>query len=58
MKQLLFKCFSCDRYSMKQKCPLCKGETIAMAPARYSPEDRWGKYRRLLLKDIEGKENG
>jgi H/ACA ribonucleoprotein complex subunit 3 len=39
------KCNACNRYTMLENCPVCKKPTIIPRPAKYSPEDRIGKYR-------------
>ncbi|MFQ6124175.1 MAG: RNA-protein complex protein Nop10 [Candidatus Heimdallarchaeota archaeon] len=47
--KLLRKCSVCGRYTLSESdCPECGGETRSAHPARYSPEDKWGKYRRKL----------
>lgn len=33
-------------YSMKEICPKCGGKTLSPKPPKYSPEDKYGKYRR------------
>ena len=43
----LRKCTSCNIYTLKQVCPKCEGETKNPNPPKYSPEDIYGKYRRL-----------
>lgn len=48
MKNLLFKCEKCSKYTMEAKCPQC-GETTKMAaPAKYSPDDKYARYRSPL----------
>lgn len=42
-------CRACHRYTMKEHCPECGGASHSPHPARFSPQDRYGKYRRLLL---------
>ncbi len=32
---------------MKEKCPRCSGTTIEKKPPKFSPLDKWGKYRRI-----------
>ena len=44
----LLRCRECGRYTLSQKCPSCGGPTARPDPARYSPEDRYGRYRRAL----------
>lgn len=49
MKTLLRKCKVCGKYTMKDICP-CGNETIVPIPPRFSPQDRFGEYRRRLKK--------
>ena len=43
------KCTSCGRYTLnKEKCPYCGGEVRIPHPPKFSPEDRYAKYRRML----------
>jgi len=35
-------------YTLRDACPKCGARTIPPLPARYSPEDRYGAYRRKL----------
>lgn len=35
-------------YTLQAKCPACGATTAQPGPAKYSPEDRYGKYRRQL----------
>ncbi len=44
----LRRCPGCGRYSLEGTCPECGGPTQRAGPARYSPEDHYGKYRRAL----------
>jgi len=34
------------RYSLSFVCPVCGGSTVIAHPPRFSPQDRYGKYRR------------
>lgn len=43
----LLKCTACGHYTLKAQCTSCGGKAIAPGPAKYSPEDHYGKYRRL-----------
>ena len=45
MKGLMLKCAECGRYTMAEKCPSCGGKTITVHPARYSPDDKYARYR-------------
>lgn len=52
---LLHVCRACDRYTLAEQCPVCGGPTRSPHPARFSPNDRWGVYRRRLLAEAGGK---
>lgn len=48
---LLHKCTGCSEYTMQtDACPHCGGKVQAARPAKYSPEDHYGEYRRKLKK--------
>ena len=47
-ESLLHICRSCGRYTLKAECPEGHGATRTPHPARYSPNDRFAKYRRAL----------
>ncbi|MBS3073079.1 ribosome biogenesis protein [Candidatus Pacearchaeota archaeon] len=51
-KEILF-CNKCKKYTMKESC--CGEKTITLKPAKYSPEDKWGKYRREFKESIREK---
>ncbi|WP_455393049.1 RNA-protein complex protein Nop10 [[Eubacterium] cellulosolvens] len=53
MKSLLYHCKTCDRYTLYSSCPDCGNRTIQPAPPRFSPEDRYGAYRRRLKKSLD-----
>ena len=49
MKGKIRKCVVCGAYTLRQdKCPYCGGPVKSPHPARFSPEDKYGKYRRIL----------
>lgn len=50
MKSIMKKCPNCREYTMKEICPRC-GENDNLIPPRFSPEDPYGKYRRMLRKE-------
>jgi H/ACA ribonucleoprotein complex subunit 3 len=54
VKTLLRKCKNCAEYTLMETCPKCGGATLMPMPAKYSPEDRYGEYRRRLKKEISG----
>ena len=35
-------------YTLEEKCPKCGKPTARAGPAKYSPDDRFGAYRRKL----------
>ena len=39
-------CPSCDIYTLEDRCPKCGKKTVVAHPPRFSPEDRYGEYRR------------
>ncbi|MEO9295285.1 MAG: RNA-protein complex protein Nop10 [Nitrososphaera sp.] len=45
MKHLIRKCSSCGAYTLSQPCKKCGGPTIDPHPPRYSPDDKYVRYR-------------
>jgi len=57
MKSLMRYCDRCPRYTFEDTCPACGGKTRMPLPPRFSPDDRYGRYRRKPKKDMrENKE--
>jgi H/ACA ribonucleoprotein complex subunit 3 len=48
LRSLLYRCPRCSKYSMEVVCPMCGGATAPAAPARYSPDDKYARYRSPL----------
>ncbi|MFT4283025.1 MAG: nucleolar RNA-binding Nop10p family protein [Candidatus Woesearchaeota archaeon] len=46
----ILKCESCNNYTLKESC--CSKKTVRVKPARFSPEDKYAKYRRMA-KNVE-----
>ncbi|PLW79602.1 ribosome biogenesis protein [Candidatus Woesearchaeota archaeon] len=46
MKHIL-KCENCKEYTISEKCPRCDGKAVTPKPAKYSPQDKYAKYRRI-----------
>lgn len=46
----LLKCPVCNKYTLKEICGNCNVRTVNPHPARYSPKDQYGKYRRQIKK--------
>jgi len=42
----LKKCRKCGTYTMKDVCPKCGSAAASPQPPKYSPEDKYGKWRR------------
>ncbi|MEK6903439.1 MAG: nucleolar RNA-binding Nop10p family protein [Nanoarchaeota archaeon] len=47
MKVEILRCRSCKEYSLKKKCEHCDNACVSPKPAKFSIEDKWGKYRRI-----------
>lgn len=48
---MLKKCPKCKKYTMEEICKKCKIKTINPHPPKFSPSNKYGKYRRVL-KDL------
>ncbi|MFA6804941.1 MAG: RNA-protein complex protein Nop10 [Candidatus Methanomethylophilaceae archaeon] len=57
MRSELRKCTKCGRYTLGAVCPQCSSPTVCPVPMRFSPDDRYGSYRREAIKQEYG-ENG
>lgn len=44
-KPLMRRCLSCGRYTLKRECSGCGGGTKSAHPARFSPDDKYARYR-------------
>ncbi|TKJ16965.1 ribosome biogenesis protein [Candidatus Woesearchaeota archaeon B3_Woes] len=49
MKHIL-KCSECGHYTMNENCG-CGGNAFMAKPPKYSPEDKYGDYRRKAKKE-------
>ena len=47
MKKQILYCSKCKTFTMQETCPKCNEKAINPKPGKYSPEDKYGKYRRL-----------
>lgn len=52
MKMKMKKCRSCGEYTLKDSCPYCGEGVGEVYPPKYSLEDKYGKYRRILKKQF------
>ncbi len=48
MKSLISKCPKCGSYTMEGACPKCSTKTVSAHPAKYSPDDKYARYRNPL----------
>jgi H/ACA ribonucleoprotein complex subunit 3 len=48
MRNLMMRCTNCGRYTLGDKCPACGTKTATPHPARYSPDDKYARYRSPL----------
>ena len=48
MKFQLRKCSICNIYTLKQKCKKCGEKTQLSHPSKFSPDDKYLRYRILL----------
>jgi H/ACA ribonucleoprotein complex subunit 3 len=53
---LLKRCTNCQEYTLQEACPRCGAPAKPSRPAKFSPEDLYGDYRRKLkrLDQAEG----
>jgi H/ACA ribonucleoprotein complex subunit 3 len=43
------RCQSCDKYTLKKdECPYCKGVVRIPHPAKFSPDDKYAKYKGMM----------
>ena len=43
----ILRCPKCKKFTLKEKCKKCGVKTLSVKPARFSVEDKYGKYRRM-----------
>lgn len=39
------KCSACNTFTLKVECPKCQAKTKSAHPAKFSPDDKYLKYR-------------
>ena len=49
MSARIFYCKKCKKYTLKETCS-CGEKAITTRPAKFSPEDKYGVYRRQYKK--------
>ncbi len=45
MRYQIRRCSRCRAYTMKALCPKCRGDTLSVHPAKFSPDDKYMRYR-------------
>ena len=45
MRFQLRKCKKCNMYTMKETCSVCKEKTFSVHPAKFSPDDKYLRFR-------------
>ena len=53
-KEILY-CQNCKSYTLSEMCKICSNKTESPKPAKFSPLDKYGKYRRLYKKEMAHK---
>ena len=39
------RCSACKKYTLKNECPKCNEITVLVHPAKFSPDDKYMRYR-------------
>jgi H/ACA ribonucleoprotein complex subunit 3 len=45
MRFQLRRCSACRAYTIREACPRCKANASLAHPARFSPDDKYARYR-------------
>lgn len=51
VRSRILRCNTCGKYTLSDRCRNCGTSTVNTFPPRYSPQDRYGKYRRMFRAD-------
>lgn len=54
----MLRCTACRTYTFKATCPQCGQRAASPIPPKYSPEDRYGDYRRRLRELVDQEKRG
>jgi H/ACA ribonucleoprotein complex subunit 3 len=58
MVWLIRKCVECKNYTLRNdKCPYCGGKVRIPHPAKFSPEDKYAKYKGMMRNLANGENN-
>ncbi len=55
MKMKMKRCNDCMIYTLKDECPNCGASVNVIYPPKFSIDDKYGKYRRILKKEAMNK---
>lgn len=53
MKTQILRCENCNVYTLEENCQKCGSKTLSPRPAKFSLEDKYGYYRRMLKLEDE-----
>ncbi len=53
MASHILRCAKCFTYTLEENCPKCKSLCQSTKPAKFSPIDKYGYWRRLAKHDME-----
>lgn len=45
MRFQMRRCAKCSQYTLKESCPKCGEKTVTVHPAKFSPDDKYMRYR-------------
>ena len=48
MRSSILHCKKCNMFTLGSVCDICNSKSSNPLPPKYSPEDKYGKYRRML----------
>ena len=51
MRSDLRRCTKCGRYGLDDTCSACSSPNSTPVPMRFSPDDRYGEYRRISMQE-------
>ncbi|HLC88701.1 MAG TPA: RNA-protein complex protein Nop10 [Candidatus Nanoarchaeia archaeon] len=57
MTKHIYKCPSCQQYTLENNCPSCNSATVRPQPPKFSVEDKYARYRREVKKKELQKRN-
>jgi H/ACA ribonucleoprotein complex subunit 3 len=52
MSSSILRCTTCQSYGLSESCS-CGGKRMMCRPPKYSPEDKYAKYRRLAKEQLQ-----